>query len=199
MDFTLFRQFPPEIQLEVLKRCARNDLVCLSLTSHELRLLSTPLITSKPKLEWVDQLGSTADVPHGCPLDKSEMDYRSTCEGFLDVFVIRAIITLMIIQCAMCRIARNIVFVFLVLCLRDYGGGWGRESIVLIVASLLSDIRGTREDACMEDERLERRLITSGRIEKDCLMAAGGGENGGRVMSTTRHTRPMRTGARMRG
>ncbi|KAH7179098.1 F-box domain-containing protein [Fusarium flagelliforme] len=81
MDFTLFRQFPPEIQLEVLKQCARNDLVCLSLTSHELRLLSTPLITSKPKLEWVDQLGSTADVPHGCPLDKSEMDYRSTCEG----------------------------------------------------------------------------------------------------------------------
>lgn len=81
MDFKLFRQFPPEIQLEVLKQCARNDLVCLSLTSHELRLLSTPLITSKPKLEWVDQLGSTADVPHGCPLDKSEMNYRSTCEG----------------------------------------------------------------------------------------------------------------------
>ena len=75
MDFTLFRQFPPEIQLEVLKQCARNDLVCLSLTSHEFHLLATPLITSKPRLEWVDQLGSTADVPHGCPKG------RSNCEG----------------------------------------------------------------------------------------------------------------------
>jgi len=65
---------------------------------------------------------------------------------FLDVFVIRAIITLMIIQSVMCRTARNIVFVFLVLCLRDYAGGWGRGGIVLIVANLLYDKKRTRGD-----------------------------------------------------
>jgi hypothetical protein len=75
---------------------------------------------------------------------------------FLDVFVIHAIITLIIIQHVMFRTAKNIVSVFPVLCLRDYGGGWGRGSIVLIVASLLSDIRGTREDVsyqCLTDEQ----------------------------------------------
>lgn len=50
----------------------------------------------------------------------------------------------------------------------------------------------------MEDQRFEKRLITSGRVERECHMDDAGGENGGRVILTTRHTRPMRTGARMR-
>lgn len=79
--FTLFPRFPPEIQLTILNLCNRNDLVCLSLTSHYFRALVTPLINSKPELEWVDQLGSTPDVPHGCPVDHSSPFYRSNCEG----------------------------------------------------------------------------------------------------------------------
>ncbi|EKJ72452.1 hypothetical protein FPSE_07333 [Fusarium pseudograminearum CS3096] len=79
--FTLFPRFPPEIQLTILNLCNRNDLVCLSLTCHYFRALVTPLIKSKPELEWVDQLGSTPDVPHGCPEDHSSPYYRSNCEG----------------------------------------------------------------------------------------------------------------------
>ncbi|CAG2007649.1 unnamed protein product [Fusarium graminearum] len=79
--FTLFPRFPPEVQLTILSLCNRNDLVCLSLTSHYFQALVTPLITSKPKLEWVDQLRSTADVPHGCPVDDSSRFYCSNCEG----------------------------------------------------------------------------------------------------------------------
>ncbi|UZP46533.1 hypothetical protein NXS19_014345 [Fusarium pseudograminearum] len=65
----------------MLNLCNRNDLVCLSLTCHYFRALVTPLIKSKPELEWVDQLGSTPDVPHGCPEDHSSPYYRSNCEG----------------------------------------------------------------------------------------------------------------------
>lgn len=79
--FTLFPRFPPEVQLTILSLCNRNDLVCLSLTSHYFQALVTPLITSKPKLEWVDQLRSTADVPHGCPVDDSSRFYCSNCAG----------------------------------------------------------------------------------------------------------------------
>jgi hypothetical protein len=76
--FTYFRKFPPEIQLEILKQCSRNDIVCFSLTSHDFRALTKPLITSKPHLEWVDQLGSTADIPDACPGD------RGGCDGIRD-------------------------------------------------------------------------------------------------------------------
>ena len=63
-----------------------------------------------------------------------------------DVFATGVLIILMIILRVMFRTARNIVFVFLVLYSRDYGGGWETESIVLIVASLLSDLKRTRGD-----------------------------------------------------
>ncbi|KAH6980313.1 F-box domain-containing protein [Fusarium venenatum] len=79
--FTYFRNFPPEIQLEILNHCTRNDLVCLSLTNHDFRAFITPLIKSKPHLEWVDQLGTTPDVPQSCPLEKSDIYHRSYCKG----------------------------------------------------------------------------------------------------------------------
>lgn len=82
--FTLFPKFPPEIQLEILKQCTRNDLVCLSVTCHDFRTFTTPLITDKPKLEWVDQLGSMDDVPHACLVDESDRDYRPGCKGPYD-------------------------------------------------------------------------------------------------------------------
>ncbi|KAF5639000.1 f-box domain protein [Fusarium sp. NRRL 52700] len=65
--FTLFHKFPPELKLDILGFCSRNDLVCLSLTGSEMRNLVAPLIPNKPNLTWVDQLGSTADVPSECP------------------------------------------------------------------------------------------------------------------------------------
>ncbi|KAJ4087260.1 hypothetical protein NW769_013794 [Fusarium oxysporum] len=64
--FTLFHKFPPELKLEILNFCSRNDLVCLSLTGPDMRNLVTPLIPSKPNLTWVDQLGPTPDVPSEC-------------------------------------------------------------------------------------------------------------------------------------
>ncbi|KAF5701975.1 f-box domain-containing protein [Fusarium mundagurra] len=65
--FTLFHKFPPELKLDILSFCSRNDLVCLSLTGPEMRNLVTPLIPRKPNLTWVDQLGPTPDVPSECP------------------------------------------------------------------------------------------------------------------------------------
>ncbi|KAH7144802.1 hypothetical protein DER46DRAFT_580713 [Fusarium sp. MPI-SDFR-AT-0072] len=80
--FTLFHKFPPELKLEILNFCSRNDLVCLSLTGPEMRNLVTPLIPSKPNLTWVDQLGPTPDVPSECrdPCHNN-IPRRSDCDG----------------------------------------------------------------------------------------------------------------------
>ncbi|KAL5598171.1 hypothetical protein FOVSG1_002176 [Fusarium oxysporum f. sp. vasinfectum] len=80
--FTLFHKFPPELKLEILNFCSRNDLVCLSLTGPDMRNLVTPLIPSKPNLTWVDQLGPTPDVPSECrdPYHNN-IPRRSDCDG----------------------------------------------------------------------------------------------------------------------
>jgi hypothetical protein len=80
--FTLFHKFPPELKLEILNLCSRNDLICLSLTGPDMRNLVTPLIPSKPNLTWVDQLGPTPDVPSECrdPYHNN-IPRRSDCGG----------------------------------------------------------------------------------------------------------------------
>ncbi|OBR07982.1 F-box domain-containing protein [Colletotrichum higginsianum IMI 349063] len=51
----LFSRLPPEIRLEILSHCQQNDLICLSLSSHYFRNLTSPLIPSKPSLLSCDQ------------------------------------------------------------------------------------------------------------------------------------------------
>ncbi|KAI1059002.1 hypothetical protein LB507_004096, partial [Fusarium sp. FIESC RH6] len=182
---------------------------------HLTSSVSSPHHSSHPNQDWngwislAQRLMFPMDVQNLGPIArasvvKSCITTHGTTDGnnihlFPDVFATGVLITLMIIHRVMCLTARNIVFVFLVLYLRDYGDGWETESIVLIVASLLSDLKRTRGDACMEDQRFARRLTTSGRIERECHMDDVGGENGERVILTMRHTCPMRVGDRMRG
>lgn len=80
--FTLFHKFPPELKLDILSFCTRNDLVCLSLTGPDMRNLVAPLIPSKPNLTWADQLGPTPDVPSECrdPYHNN-IPRRPDCDG----------------------------------------------------------------------------------------------------------------------
>lgn len=64
--FTIFHKFPPEVQLEILRQCSEGDLVCLSLTCRDMHYLAKPLLSEKPDLSKVDQLGSTPDMPQDC-------------------------------------------------------------------------------------------------------------------------------------
>ncbi|CEI70366.1 unnamed protein product [Fusarium venenatum] len=64
--FTIFHKSPPEIQLEIMKQCFENDLVCFSLTCRDMHYLAKPLLPNKPDLSNINQLGSTPDVPPIC-------------------------------------------------------------------------------------------------------------------------------------
>ncbi|XEU94896.1 hypothetical protein FSHL1_000180 [Fusarium sambucinum] len=122
--FTYFRQFPPEIQLEILNHCTRNDLVCLSLTNHDFQAFITPLIKYKPQLEWVDQLGTTPDVPEGCPLKESNIYHRSYCKGPPPASNASSI--LQTILHAKYLFAKSTACVFRVPFSSDYAAGWAR-------------------------------------------------------------------------
>ncbi|KAK1993930.1 F-box domain-containing protein [Colletotrichum falcatum] len=62
---SLFAKLPAELKLEILSHCRRNDLVCISLSSHYLRDLVLPLIPEKPRLELHDQNLAPEDVSCG--------------------------------------------------------------------------------------------------------------------------------------
>lgn len=82
--FSLFFQFPPEIQLEILNHCSRIDLICLSLTGHDLRSLTLPLIPSKPSLILVDQLESNVQHlsnPLGLAVTQSQICNQDCTKG----------------------------------------------------------------------------------------------------------------------
>lgn len=129
---------------------------------HPMNSVSSPHHSSPPNQDWngwislAQRLMFPMDVQNLGPIARaSVVKICITTHGitdgnnihlFPDVFATGVLITLMIIHRAMFRTARNIVFVFLVLCLRDCGGGWETESTVLIVASLLSDLKRTRGD-----------------------------------------------------
>ncbi|CCT70886.1 uncharacterized protein FFUJ_09090 [Fusarium fujikuroi IMI 58289] len=87
--FTLFHKFPPELKLDILSFCTRNDLVCLSLTGPDMRNLVAPLIPSKPNLTWVDQLGPTPDIPSEChDPHRNNTLRRQDCVGARDQQVV---------------------------------------------------------------------------------------------------------------
>ncbi|KAF5968647.1 hypothetical protein FBULB1_10630 [Fusarium bulbicola] len=86
--FTLFHKFPPELKLDILSFCTRNDLVCLSLTGPDMRNLVVPLIPSKPNLTWIDQLGPTPDIPSEIPDVHRGIIHQEDCVGARDQQVV---------------------------------------------------------------------------------------------------------------
>lgn len=67
--FSLFGDFPVEIQLEIFTHLGTNDLICLSLTSHAFHDYLTPRLPSKPSLLSVDQTRFVNGCAHGSGSD----------------------------------------------------------------------------------------------------------------------------------
>ncbi|CEF87669.1 hypothetical protein FGSG_11059 [Fusarium graminearum PH-1] len=170
--FTIFHKFPPEVQLEILRQCSEGDLVCLSLTCRDMHYLAKPLLSEKPDLSKVDQLGSTPDMPQDC-MD-SDYQYGTTTRRDMLLATNAEPIRLNTLF-VKSQGARNTVHVFHALSSCDCATGWGVESIVV----------------CMEGKRSEKLQITIGLREKACHMDIDGGEDGGRTTLITRHINQM--------
>lgn len=63
---TLLARLPTELNLHILSYCQRNDLICLSLTSHYFRDLVLPMIPKRLSLELYDQNIASQDLRCGC-------------------------------------------------------------------------------------------------------------------------------------
>ncbi|VTO90278.1 unnamed protein product [Fusarium graminearum] len=128
--FTIFHKFPPEVQLEILRQCSEGDLVCLSLTCRDMHYLAKPLLSEKPDLSKVDQLGSTPDMPQDC-MD-SDYQYGTTTRRDMLLATNAEPIRLNTLF-VKSQGARNTVHVFRALSSCDCATGWGVESIVYAV------------------------------------------------------------------
>ncbi|CAF3628609.1 unnamed protein product [Fusarium graminearum] len=132
--FTIFHKFPPEVQLEILRQCSEGDLVCLSLTCRDMHYLAKPLLSEKPDLSKVDQLGSTPDMPQDC-MD-SDYQYGTTTRRDMLLATNAEPIRLNTLF-VKSQGARNTVHVFRALSSCDCATGWGVESIVKGLGGLL--------------------------------------------------------------
>lgn len=63
---TLLARLPTELNLHILSYCQRNDLICLSLTSHYFRDLVLPMVPKRLSLELYDQNIASQDLRCGC-------------------------------------------------------------------------------------------------------------------------------------
>ncbi|KAF4342775.1 f-box domain protein [Fusarium beomiforme] len=180
--FTLFHRFPPELKLDILSFCSRNDLVCLSLTGPDMRDLVTPLISGKPDLCWVDQLGSPPDIPSKCPDPHDPTGPIATdAMNTKPKSASNAERILTIIQSAKFPTAKNTARAFRVLCLSDCEVGWATESTVRSVTNSLRVQRKTTEDVPMDERKSGKRQITIGVAPKGDPTELGGGENGASI------------------
>ncbi|KAK2126602.1 hypothetical protein NOF04DRAFT_1277964 [Fusarium oxysporum II5] len=161
--FTLFHKFPPELKLEILNFCSRNDLVCLSLTGPDMRNLVTPLIPSKPNLTWVDQLGPTPDVPSECrdPYHNN-IPRRSDCDG-----------------------AREQQVIYF-----PTGHRFRRHEYRGCKVCYRCRMYPTDHPALTGGKRCEKHQTIIGVVAKDYPTEIDGGENGVHMGLTTRHTSP---------
>ncbi|KAI1020381.1 hypothetical protein LB503_006066 [Fusarium chuoi] len=210
--FTLFHKFPPELKLDILSFCTRNDLVCLSLTGPDMRNLVAPLIPSKPNLTWADQLGPTPDVPSECrdPYHNN-IPRRPDCDGPREREVVYSPISH--------RFRRHEYSGKICYRCRNYPSAhpvcnvsYCKKHCACISCPLFMRLRGWMGDRkyCAECNQFTTRIkrnngrlqaltggkrcgkhqTTIGVAAKDYLTEIGGGENGGRMGLTTRRTSP---------